>query len=202
MRITLLEVPSGRERLQLGVQGASSSPKSPEDPTWQGPTGRAASSIVVNPPAWALRVSNPRPSPCKGEPNALVRGLSSENGVPVGPSRYLGVEPGRDADVMQDRRRGHPEPRRIATPGLHEARWHCKLSGRRGGAVGLLGRVIPPQWNPLRPSRHLPETLVVGACGSLAPRDASPSQPAPVSLVRAPAPRPHRPRAPVAVQES
>ena len=50
---------------------------------------------------WALRVSNPRPSPCKGEPNVLVRGLSSENDVPVSPSQYLGVEPARDADVMQ-----------------------------------------------------------------------------------------------------
>jgi hypothetical protein len=31
----------------------------------------------------------------------LFRGLGSENGVPVSPSQYLGVEPARDADVMR-----------------------------------------------------------------------------------------------------
>ena len=51
---------------------------------------------------WALRVSNPRPSPCKGEPNVQVRGLSSWNGVPVGAAPYLAVEPARDADVMHE----------------------------------------------------------------------------------------------------
>ena len=55
---------------------------------------------------WALRDSNPRLSPCKGEPNVLVRGLSCGNGVPVSAAQYVGVEPARDADVMQRRRSG------------------------------------------------------------------------------------------------
>ena len=36
-------------------------------------------------PSWALRESNPRPSPCRGETKALVRALSTGNGAPERP---------------------------------------------------------------------------------------------------------------------
>ena len=49
---------------------------------------------------WALRVSNPRPSPCKGEEEVLVRGLSRTNECHKRPSQSLGVEPARYADVV------------------------------------------------------------------------------------------------------
>ncbi len=42
-------------------------------------------------PAWALRVSNPRPSPCKGETNMQVRALSCGNVVSLSTVEYLGV---------------------------------------------------------------------------------------------------------------
>ncbi len=50
---------------------------------------------------WALRDSNPRPSPCKGDTNVQVRALSSGSGVPLSTSEYLGVPSACYADVMQ-----------------------------------------------------------------------------------------------------
>jgi signal transduction histidine kinase len=43
---------------------------------------------------WALRDSNPRPSPCKSETNVQVKALSSTNGVPLSPSPYRRVPSG------------------------------------------------------------------------------------------------------------
>jgi hypothetical protein len=40
---------------------------------------------------WALRVSNPRPSPCKGEQNLQVRGLSRHFACHGSALVYLGV---------------------------------------------------------------------------------------------------------------
>ena len=47
------------------------------------------------------RVSNPRPSPCKGDTNAQVRALSSGSGVPLSTSEYLGVPSACYAGVMR-----------------------------------------------------------------------------------------------------
>ena len=41
----------------------------------------ARSGPLQGDPRWALRDSNPRPSPCKGDRNVQVRGLTSRNGV-------------------------------------------------------------------------------------------------------------------------
>ena len=49
---------------------------------------------------WALRVSNPRPSPCKGEKDAQVRALTCPNGVHWSTAEYLGVLPACYAGVM------------------------------------------------------------------------------------------------------
>ena len=40
---------------------------------------------------WALRGSNPRPSPCKGGTNTQVRALCGSDRVPVSTPQYLGV---------------------------------------------------------------------------------------------------------------
>ena len=40
---------------------------------------------------WALRGSNPRPSPCKGGMKSQVRGLTDLLGVPVSTPQYLSV---------------------------------------------------------------------------------------------------------------
>jgi hypothetical protein len=53
-------------------------------------------------PRWALRVSNPQPSPCKGEEEMLVRGLSSSNGCHRIALVYLGVLLRCYAGVMQE----------------------------------------------------------------------------------------------------
>jgi hypothetical protein len=50
---------------------------------------------------WAMRNSNPRPSPCKGEENMQVRELTSESAVPSGPSPYLRVPSSCYAVVMR-----------------------------------------------------------------------------------------------------
>ena len=49
---------------------------------------------------WALRDSNPRPSPCKGDRNMQVSGLSWENVVTLGTCEYLGVPVSRGARVV------------------------------------------------------------------------------------------------------
>src|SRR5688572_3720192 len=49
---------------------------------------------------WALRESNPRPSPCKGEKEVLVRALSRENVLPLSTAEYLGVPSACHAGVM------------------------------------------------------------------------------------------------------
>ena len=54
---------------------------------------------------WALRDSNPRPSPCKGERKPQVRALSRGNAVSLGTAEYLGVPSDRYADVMRGLRR-------------------------------------------------------------------------------------------------
>ena len=51
--------------------------------------------------SWALRDSNPRPSPCKGETDLLVRALSCGNALPLSTSEYLRVRSSRYADVMR-----------------------------------------------------------------------------------------------------
>ena len=69
---------------------------------------------------WALRESNPRPSPCKGETNVLVRALSREKGEPLSTAECLVVPWARYADVMQACR--SPAPRRATSPSGRTAR--------------------------------------------------------------------------------
>ncbi len=70
----------------------------PRDGTWARhvahPTGRWRF-------LWALRESNPRPSPCKGETNTQVRALSCPNALPLRTAEYLAVPSARYAGVMQ-----------------------------------------------------------------------------------------------------
>jgi hypothetical protein len=63
---------------------------------------------------WALRDSNPRPSPCKGDRNVQVSGLTSGNVVTLGTSEYLGVTLSRGAGVVQ-RSRGESQLSRSRT---------------------------------------------------------------------------------------
>jgi hypothetical protein len=51
--------------------------------------------------SWALRDSNPRPSPCKGDRNMQVSGLTSRNLVTLSTSEYLRVLLSRGAGVVQ-----------------------------------------------------------------------------------------------------
>jgi hypothetical protein len=51
--------------------------------------------------SWALRVSNPRPSPCKGEKDAQVRALTCRIAVPWSTAEYLGVPSACYAGVMR-----------------------------------------------------------------------------------------------------
>ena len=51
---------------------------------------------------WALRVSNPRPSPCKGEANLQVSALSRCFACHSSALVYLGVLPSCYASVMQN----------------------------------------------------------------------------------------------------
>ena len=50
---------------------------------------------------WALRVSNPRPSPCKGEEEVLVSGLTCGFGCRLSACEYVGVHLRCYASVMQ-----------------------------------------------------------------------------------------------------
>jgi hypothetical protein len=50
---------------------------------------------------WALVVSNLGPPPCKGQANALVKGLSSTDRVPLSSVESLWVPLSRYADVMR-----------------------------------------------------------------------------------------------------
>ena len=52
---------------------------------------------------WALRGSNPQPSPCKGEEEVLVRGLSRDFGCHRSALVYLGVTLSCYASVTQNR---------------------------------------------------------------------------------------------------
>ena len=51
---------------------------------------------------WALRDSNPRPSPCKGGKNLQVTGLTCGSGVSSSVVSYRGVPSGCDVCVMQE----------------------------------------------------------------------------------------------------
>ena len=51
--------------------------------------------------SWALRDSNPRPSPCNGEENVQVRRVSSCFGMPLSAAECRGVPSGRYAIVMR-----------------------------------------------------------------------------------------------------
>jgi hypothetical protein len=55
--------------------------------------------VQVDP--WALRDSNPRPSPCKGEMNMQVKDLSRRFQVDPGTCPYLGVPVSCYANVMR-----------------------------------------------------------------------------------------------------
>ena len=57
---------------------------------------------------WALRVSNPRPSPCKGEEEVLVRGLTCGFGCRLSTSEYVRCHLSCYADVMRGALRRAP----------------------------------------------------------------------------------------------
>jgi hypothetical protein len=57
--------------------------------------------LICTFPSWALRDSNPRPSPCKGDGTVQVHGLTSGNVVTPSTSKYLRVPMSRGARVVQ-----------------------------------------------------------------------------------------------------
>ena len=83
---------------------------------------------------WALRESNPRPSPCKGETNLLVRALIWGNALSLSTAEYLAVPSARYADVMQGAE-GKPHSVRVVTRSLIELRLRLHLAPKAGGAA-------------------------------------------------------------------
>src|SRR5438552_10493095 len=70
-------------------------------PTWDAERGRVRETVLSRAGWWALRDSNPRPSPCKSETNLLVRGLSCDFGVQLSTAQYLGLPGSCYAVVMR-----------------------------------------------------------------------------------------------------
>ncbi len=66
----------------------------------------AVSASVLRVSWWALRDSNPRPSPCKGGGKDQVSDLTSKDAVTLGVCEYLRVSMRRGAGVVQACRDG------------------------------------------------------------------------------------------------
>lgn len=86
---------------------------------------------------WALRGSNPPPSPCKGAVNVLVRGLSRSNEVPLSSVKYPRLSRGCCTDVVQ--RLGRADPPR----GACSVERFGVIDGELPGVRSAVGDAIP-----------------------------------------------------------